>query len=123
MEEPIIKLEEVPDEGSVAANFFGRPVIVTKVEGRPRAFLDSCPHFGGPLERQGDALVCAWHLAEFGLDGRCRRVPARTDSRAVLLPTRVLGGVVTYTYTAPEGAPGAHEDDRDVAARLAGDDR
>lgn len=112
-------LGEVPDTGTVTADFFGRPVLVTRVDGRPRAYVDSCPHFGGPLEREGDKLVCAWHLAEFGLDGRCQRGPARSDSRAIVLPTRVIDGVVTYVYTAPEGTPGAHEDDIHLGGRLA----
>lgn len=120
MEQTLIALNEVPDTGTVPADFLGRPVLVTKVGGRPRAYIDSCPHLGGPLERDGDKLVCAWHLAEFGLDGRCQRGPARADSRAIVLPTRVIDGVVTYVYTAPEGTPGAHEDETDLGFRLAG---
>ena len=123
MEQAIIDVSEVPETGTTVADFFGRPVLVTQVEGKPRVFLDSCPHFGGPLERRGDALVCRWHAAEFGLDGRCLRGPARADSRVAVLPTKVVDGVVTYVYTPPEGTPGAHEDDRHVAARLAGADQ
>ena len=121
MERAIIELSKVPERGAAVADFFGRPVLVTKVDGRPRVFLDSCSHFGGPLERRGDALVCGWHSAEFGLDGRCQRGPARAESRVIVLPTKVVDGVVTYTYTPPEGTPGAHEDDRHVIARLGGD--
>jgi nitrite reductase/ring-hydroxylating ferredoxin subunit len=80
MEQQIIRLDEVPETGAVRADFFGRDVLVTRVSGRPRAYLDVCPHFGGPLELQGDGFVCGWHQAEFGLDGRCRRGPARADS-------------------------------------------
>ena len=122
MEQQLIPLEEVPDTGAVRADFFGRPVLVTKVDGKARAYVDSCPHFGGPLERQGDKLVCGWHMAEFGLDGRCLRGPARADTRAIVLPTRVIDGVVTYVYTAPEGTPGAHEEDAHLASRLASAD-
>ena len=119
MEEPIIVVDEVPETGTVRADFFGRPVIVTKVDGRARVYVDSCPHFGGPLEREGDKLVCGWHMAEFALDGRCLRGPARADSRAIVLPTRVVDGLVTYVYSPPEGTPGAHEDDAHLASRLA----
>ena len=120
MEQPIIAVNEVPESGTVRAEFFRRPVIVTKVDGRPRVFVDSCPHFGGPLEREGERLVCGWHMAEFALDGRCLRGPARADSRVVVLPTRVIDGVVTYVYDPPEGTPGAHEEDAHVLSRLAG---
>ncbi len=120
MEQPIIAVEDVPETGTVQADFFGRQVIVTKVDGRPRVYVDSCPHFGGPLERDGDRLVCGWHMAEFGLDGRCLRGPARADSRAIVLPTRTIDGVVTYVYNPPEGTPGAHEDDAHLTSRLAG---
>ncbi len=120
MEQPIIAVEEVPEIGTVRADFLGRQVIVTKVDGRPRVYLDSCPHFGGPLERDGDKLVCGWHMAEFGLDGRCLRGPARADSRAIVLPTRMIDGVVTYVYNAPPDTPGAHEDDAHLTSRLTG---
>ena len=118
MEQPIIASEAVPEVGAVGAEFFGRPVLAAKVEGRPRVYVDSCPHLGGPLERRGDTLVCAWHEAEFGMDGRCHRGPARADSRVIVLPTRVIDGVVTYVYTAPDGTAGAHEDDDVLATRL-----
>ena len=118
MEHPLIALSEVPDTGTATADLFGRPVLVTKVNGRPRAYIDACPHFGGPLVREGDTFVCGWHKAEFGLDGRCHKGPARADSRMMVLPVRDLDGVVTYVYTAPEGTPGAHEDDTHLDARL-----
>ncbi len=119
MEQPLVAETEVPTDGAVRAEFFGRDVLVTRVDGRPRAYLDSCPHFGGPLERQGDHFVCGWHYAEFRLDGRCQRGPARAESRLVVLPTQVIDGIVTYVYTPPEGTPGAHEDDGDLEDRLA----
>lgn len=122
MEQPLIALDDVPDTGAVRVDFFDRVVLVTKVDGKPRAYLDTCPHFGGPLERQGDKLVCGWHMAEFGLNGRCLRGPARAESRAIVLPTRVIDGVVTYVYTPPEGTPGAHEDDSHLVSRLGGTD-
>ncbi len=119
MEQPLIPENEVPETGVVRADFFGRDVLVTRVEGQPRVYVDSCPHFGGPLELEGDRFVCGWHHAEFGLDGRCQRGPARADARLPVLPTRVIDGVVTYVYAPPEGTPGAHEDDRDIEIRLA----
>lgn len=119
MEKALIGADEVPDTGTARADLFGRPVLVTKVHGRNRAYVDSCPHFGGPLERDGDKLVCGWHAAEFALDGRCTRGPARAESRVMVLPVREVDGQVTYVYTAPEGTPGAHEDDTDAASRLA----
>jgi len=113
-------LERVRDGGCLPSGEVGGEVTGNaKVDGRPGAYLDSCPHFGGPLERQGDKLVCGWHLAEFRLDGRCLRGPARADSRAIVLPTRIIDGVVTYTYTPPDG-PGAHEDDADLARQVSG---
>lgn len=118
MEQPIIADADIPETGSVVAEFFDRPVIVTRVNGRPRVVVATCPHFGGPLELHGTTLQCQWHQAEFGLDGACLRGPARSDSRAMVLPTRVIDGVVTYVYTPPADAPGAHEDDAVIASRL-----
>ena len=49
MEHPLIAADQVPETGAVKADLFGRPVLVTNVDGRPRAIADVCPHFGGPL--------------------------------------------------------------------------
>ena len=103
MEHPIVALQDVPETGSIRAGLFERPVLVTRVEGAPRAYVDSCPHLGGPLDRKGERLVCAWHGAEFSLDGRCLQGPAHEDSRAIVLPTRVIDGVITYVYSPEEG--------------------
>src|SRR5215469_5878954 len=102
VEQPIIPETDVPDAGAVSAEFFGRQVLVTREPGRPTAYVNVCPHLGGPLELEQDAFVCQWHGARFGLNGRCLQGPARPDSRLMILPTRVVDGVVTYMYDPPE---------------------
>ena len=95
----LCKLDEIPSEGSKAVDFFGREVLVLRVDGQPKAVLNVCMHLGGPMTRQGDRLVCAWHAAEFACgDGACLKGPARSDSRLITLPTREEDGSLNYVY-------------------------
>jgi nitrite reductase/ring-hydroxylating ferredoxin subunit len=99
MKVPLCPVEEIPVDGAKTVDFLGREALVFQVDGRPKAVLNVCLHLGGPMTRQGDRLLCAWHGAEFASgDGRCLKGPARPDSRLITLPTRVEDGVLSYVY-------------------------
>ncbi|HSC08298.1 MAG TPA: Rieske (2Fe-2S) protein [Steroidobacteraceae bacterium] len=99
MRVPLCRVAEIPTDAVKPVDFLGREVLVYQDNGRPKAVLNICMHLGGPLSRQGDRLVCAWHGAEFAShDGRCLKGPARQDARLITLPTRVEDGVLTYIY-------------------------
>ena len=99
MKAPLCRVEEIPEDGAKTVDFFGREALVLKVDGRPKAFANVCQHLGGPLHREGERLVCAWHGAEFACDdGRRLQGPARQDARLMTIPTRIEDGVLTYVY-------------------------
>jgi nitrite reductase/ring-hydroxylating ferredoxin subunit len=99
MKVPLCPVAEIPDEGTREIAFFGRSVLVYKVEGKPRAIANVCLHLGGPLQCEGDKFVCAWHGAEFALnDGHRVKGPARQDARLMVLPTLIEDDVLTYVY-------------------------
>ncbi len=99
MKQPLCPVAEIPDEGVKAVDFFGRPILVYKVEGKPRAIANVCLHLGGPLEQKGDKFVCPWHGAEYACaDGRRIAGPVHKDARLMVLPTRIEDGVLTYVY-------------------------
>src|SRR5689334_23258457 len=99
MKAPLIKIEDIPDEGTKAVEFFGREVLVLKVEGKPRAIMNTCMHLGGPLSYDGCKLVCAWHGAQFAPeDGHRLKGPAKADSRLMFLPTRIEDETLVYVY-------------------------
>ena len=101
MKAPLIPVAEIPGEGAKVVDFFGREVLVYMANGAPRAAMNVCLHLGGPLERKGNRLVCAWHGAEFDCaTGKCLQGPAPSSSSAMFLPTRVEDGVLTYVYGA-----------------------
>ena len=76
MKAPLCPVIEIPDEGAKAVDFFGRSVLVYKVNGRPRAIANVCLHLGGPLQNEGEKFVCAWHGAEY----------SRSNGRRATLP-------------------------------------
>lgn len=99
MEIPLAPVSEIPEEGLKTVDFFGREVHLMKLDGRPRAVMNVCMHLGGPLQREGERLVCEWHGAAFAAEsGRRVEGPAPPDARLMVLPTRVIDGVLTYVY-------------------------
>lgn len=99
MEVPLAPLADIPEGDTLTVDFFGREVLLTKVGGQPRAIMNVCLHLGGPLQRDGDQLVCAWHQARWALDGGTKlEGPGRPDLRLLHLPVKVIDGVVHYVY-------------------------
>lgn len=99
MKHELIKLADIPKEGSVIVPFFGRELHVFLAEGRPRAVANVCLHFGGPLECKDGAFVCPWHQARFDrTSGRRIDGPAPKDARLMTLSTRVEGDSLFYVW-------------------------
>lgn len=99
MQVPLAAVEAIPEGGIKKVDFFGREVLLTRDNGTPRAIMNVCMHLGGPLEQDGDKLVCAWHQAEWDMrNGQRLAGPARPDSRLMILPTKVIDGVLNYVY-------------------------
>ncbi len=114
MRVPLCRVDEIPMEGAVAIEFFGREAFALRVEGRPKAIMNVCMHLGGPLHREGEKLVCAWHGAEWSCaTGRHLAGPGRPDVRLLTLPTTIEDGVLTYVYG--ENATLLAPDDRESA--------
>jgi nitrite reductase/ring-hydroxylating ferredoxin subunit len=99
MKVPLIRVEDIPNEGTAHVDFFGRDVLVLMVDGTPKAIMNVCLHLGGPLRRENDCLVCEWHSAVFNVhDGQRVKGPARQETRLLTLPTRIEEGVLSYVY-------------------------
>lgn len=99
MKEPLIPLNDIPQEGTVTADLLGREVLVTMLNGKPRAYLNVCMHHGGPLSLDGDTFTCDWHGSTFeARSGKALSGPVRSDARLIMLPTRIEDGVLTYVY-------------------------
>ncbi len=85
---PVARSAEVTDRPS-KVRLLGEPWVVYRVDGRPVAFLDRCPHRLAPLslgERSGENLRCAYHGWCFDSSGRCIEIPALGPDAA--LPPR-----------------------------------
>lgn len=99
MREPLIRVSDIPQDGTVTAHLLGRQVLVTLLNGKPRAYINACMHHGGPLTLEGETFTCQWHGAQYeARTGRVITGPVRPDARLIMLPTRVEDGVLTYVY-------------------------
>jgi nitrite reductase/ring-hydroxylating ferredoxin subunit len=99
MKQALCLVAEVPATGSKTVDFFGRQALVYRQRAEVKAALSICPHLGGPLELHDGELVCSWHGARFdAASGACKHGPARPESRAMFLPTRVEDEALTYVW-------------------------
>jgi nitrite reductase/ring-hydroxylating ferredoxin subunit len=99
MREPLIRVSDIPQDGTVTADLLGREVLVMLQNGKPRAYLNVCMHHGGPLTLEDDTFTCDWHGSTFDVrTGRALSGPVRPDARLIILPTRVQNDVLTYVY-------------------------
>lgn len=99
MKVPLCKLEEIPEAGTKKIDFFGREVLIFKLNGKPKAIINVCMHLGGPMKLENGKLVCEWHGAEFDCrDGMRLKGPARRNSRLIILPTTIEDGRLNYVY-------------------------
>jgi nitrite reductase/ring-hydroxylating ferredoxin subunit len=87
-------------EGTLTeVDFFGRPAVLFRQDGRVTGYLNVCSHLGGPLALEGETLRCQWHGACFAArSGRAVCGPARPDSRLIRLPLKEEDDAVVYIY-------------------------
>lgn len=98
MKVPLID-EAVLTEDATELDFFGRPAIAFKRDGKVKVYLNVCTHLGGPLTLDGDTLTCQWHGACFKTaTGAASCGPAPEGSNLIRLPFRIEDGVVFYVY-------------------------
>jgi nitrite reductase/ring-hydroxylating ferredoxin subunit len=99
MRQPLLAVSDIPPTGAVSADLLGREVLVTMVNGKPRAYINICQHHGGPLVLEGDRFTCDWHGSQFDArTGQALSGPVRPDARLIMLPTRVEEGTLVYVY-------------------------
>ncbi|MCS6774291.1 MAG: Rieske (2Fe-2S) protein [Anaerolineae bacterium] len=61
---------ELPSAGVKVFNVEGISIVAARVDGRPCAVLNKCPHVGLPLaggKREGNTIICPWHGSRFDL--------------------------------------------------------
>lgn len=104
MKVDLCRLDDVPTEGALSVEFFGRTLQVVRTGGgRAVAYADVCTHFRGPLECRDGAFVCAWHGAVFDRDsGERRDGPAPAGSRLMRLSTVEEEGMLRYVWAERE---------------------
>jgi nitrite reductase/ring-hydroxylating ferredoxin subunit len=103
MRQRLLPVSDIPQAGSISADLLGREVLVTLVNGKPRAYINVCQHHGGPLVLEGDRFTCEWHGSQFDArTGHALSGPVRPDARLIMLPTRVEEGTLVYVYDEKE---------------------
>jgi nitrite reductase/ring-hydroxylating ferredoxin subunit len=95
----LIAVTDIPETGTVSADLLGREVLITMLNGKPRAFINVCLHHGGPLVLEGDRFTCEWHGSQFDArSGKALSGPVKLDARLIMLPTHVDDGNLVYVY-------------------------
>lgn len=98
----LCRITDIPADGALTVEFYGREALVYLANGVPTATLAICPHVGGPLTLRDGMLACAWHDARFeAASGRCTRWPDGApppSNHALQLPTRVEQDRLVYVW-------------------------
>ncbi len=78
----------------LARKLAGTPIVLVRMDGQVRAFVDRCPHRNYPLSegrlhrgQNGVLLQCPYHGWAFGSDGACAAVPGQAPGAAP--PSRI----------------------------------
>ncbi|HVO31048.1 MAG TPA: aromatic ring-hydroxylating dioxygenase subunit alpha [bacterium] len=92
----------------------GVPLAIARLDGKPAAFADRCPHRNAPLSIgrvKGAALECPYHGWQFDGVGQCLAIPglcaADVDAkarRATSFAAREQDGYV-WVYSSPDETP------------------
>lgn len=83
-------LDELQESGAHRVVLSGQPILLTRLEGRPHAITDVCPHNGASLSDgiiKDGCVTCPAHLWRFSLhDGERQGTP---EVRLRVYPTRL----------------------------------
>ena len=91
--------------GPQTREFLGRKLVAFRTESSHVAVLDAqCIHMGADLGQGtvvGEALQCPFHHWKFGVDGKCRHIPASSEipafARQVAYPAQERHGSVFFS--------------------------
>jgi nitrite reductase/ring-hydroxylating ferredoxin subunit len=104
MRHELIAVSDIPQSGTVTAYLLGREVLVTMLNGKPRAYVNVCMHHGGPLVLEDERFTCQWRGAQYdSRTGHALSGPVRPEARLIMLPTRVDQGMLVYKYDGNKG--------------------
>lgn len=105
--QPVAREEQVPEGRALPVQTPRGPALLYRWQGEIRAFLNSCPHVGTPLDMvpgrvftaDGTQLICATHAALFEPGtGLCTAGPCRGRSLTAV-PIRLADGQVWLEAT------------------------
>jgi nitrite reductase/ring-hydroxylating ferredoxin subunit len=99
---PLCRLDELADPGGRGFEVEGQEIFVVRRGRLVAAYVNSCPHTGGPLDWVPDQfldldrrhILCATHGALFRLeDGHCLAGPCAGD-KLTAVAVEIVEGVV-----------------------------
>lgn len=97
MKVPLAITADINEDKPIEVDFFGRSVLLIRIEDRYNAFVNTCTHAAGPLLFENGHFRCEWHNATFNArSGQREEGPA--PHALIRLPTRVEGDQLVYVY-------------------------
>ena len=93
---PAIALSELPAQGFKGVEVAGQALLIGRMQGRPFAWRDRCPHAGAPLrvgKLRGEELQCPRHGWMFNLATGCS-IPDDPAFHLSAVPVKIEGAEV-----------------------------
>jgi nitrite reductase/ring-hydroxylating ferredoxin subunit len=106
----ICKLAEVASGHSRTFVVAGRKIFVANIGGKPKAYVNFCPHMGGSLYYDGRNIKCNWHGALFDpATGVAKTAPALEGASLEGIELMVEGEDLYYEDAKKERSPWADD--------------
>ena len=96
MSQLVTKVEVLEDGANLEFNVYGSPAILVNDRGKFRAFINVCPHRGGPMqfEKENNTLRCKWHDNIWSLTGDHLDGPAEKGTCLIPVELTIKDGYV-----------------------------
>ena len=97
MRRDLIRVSDIPATGTACAYLLGREVLVTRSNGKPRAFINVCMDHGGPLALEEDRFTYQWDGSQYDSRTEDHALgPLRPDARLNMPRIRVEGETLVH---------------------------
>lgn len=104
------KFSEIPLGGFKKYDIGGKTVMVLNLDGRPKAYLDKCPHMSGQMRFDGKRLKCNMHGALFDAEtGMGKSAPVEEGAKLTAVSLIINGDDMACDL--PEHTPLAWSDE------------
>lgn len=94
----VCKKTDIPIGSGKTFPVSGKKILVLNDGGTLRAYVDFCPHMGGPLTMKNACITCKWHGAKFDNSTGCGLSAPATGSELTHVNVILEGDTIAVDF-------------------------